>query len=136
MPCRAASHRRFTSAATATAMSTTTNFCGNTRAASGIFSSSGRRGSELLILRCARCRKRMSLLLREWDWRKRLPSPQPSPPPERFSENKGGTGNLPVLAGSQPARLSGLFHKYAHVRGNGFWAEARRERRAYLAADL
>ena len=33
-------------------------------------------------------------------------------------------------------RLSGLFHKYAHVRGNGFWAEARRERRAYPAVDL
>ena len=32
--------------------------------------------------------------------------------------------------------LSGLFHKYAHVRGNGFWAEARRERRAYPAVDL
>src|SRR5947208_15402493 len=29
----------------------------------------------------------------------------PSPGPERFSENKGGTGNLPVLAGYQPARL-------------------------------
>src|SRR5262245_53857197 len=24
--------------------------------------------------------------------------------------------------------LSGLFHKYAHIRGNGFWVEARRER--------
>ena len=35
-----------------------------------------------------------------------------------------------------PAYLSGLFHKYAHVRGNGFWAEARRERRAYPAVDL
>ncbi|PYM14009.1 MAG: hypothetical protein DME18_07695 [Verrucomicrobia bacterium] len=34
------------------------------------------------------------------------------------------------------AALSGLFHKYAHVRGNGFWAEARRERRAYPAVDL
>src|SRR5206468_11706991 len=32
--------------------------------------------------------------------------------------------------------LRGLFHKYAHVRGNGFWAEARRERRAYPAVDL
>src|SRR5207244_2574786 len=28
-----------------------------------------------------------------------------SPPPERFSENKGGTGNLPVLAGYQPSRF-------------------------------
>ena len=32
--------------------------------------------------------------------------------------------------------LSGLFQKYAHVRGNGFWAEARRERRAYPEVDL
>ena len=32
--------------------------------------------------------------------------------------------------------LSGLFHKYAHVRGNGFWAEARRERRTYPEVDL
>ena len=32
--------------------------------------------------------------------------------------------------------LSGLFHKYAHVRGNGFWTEARRERRAYPEVDL
>src|SRR5438552_11296721 len=29
----------------------------------------------------------------------------PSPGPERFSENKGGTGNLPVLAGYQPSRF-------------------------------
>ena len=35
-----------------------------------------------------------------------------------------------------PPKLSGLFHKYAHVRGNGFWAEARRERRAYPEVDL
>jgi hypothetical protein len=38
----------------------------------------------------------------------------------------------PILCGL----LSGLFHKYGHVRGNGFWAEARRERRAYPKVDL
>jgi hypothetical protein len=32
--------------------------------------------------------------------------------------------------------LSGHEHKYGDVRGNGFWAEARRERRAYPAVDL
>ena len=48
---------------------------------------------------------------------------------------------LPALGrareqGRSVSCLSGLFHKYAHVRGNGFWAEARRERRAYPAVDL
>src|SRR5438093_11301194 len=45
-------------------------------------------------------------------------------------------GAVPSPQCAEILRLSGLFHKYAHVRGNGFWAEARRERRAYPAADL
>ncbi|MBM3839221.1 MAG: hypothetical protein FJ398_14890 [Verrucomicrobia bacterium] len=32
--------------------------------------------------------------------------------------------------------LSGPFHKYAHVRGKGFFGQTRRERRAYPEVDL
>ena len=35
-----------------------------------------------------------------------------------------------------PALLSGLRHKYDDVRGKGFFAQTRRERRAYPAVDL
>ncbi len=34
------------------------------------------------------------------------------------------------------SRLTGLRHKYDDVRGKGFFAQTRRERRAYPAVDL
>ena len=61
---------------------------------------------------------------------------------KNIEQRDAGAGTMEKLPSIDSVRLvffhilSGLFHKYAHVRGNGFWTEARRERRTYPEVDL
>ncbi len=65
---------------------------------------------------------------------KAFPSPRPSPLVHRGEKTMRGL--LPCLCRLSCGLLSGHEHKFDDVRGKGFFAQTRRERRAYPTVDL